>query len=535
MKKWLASLSVFIVILWMGVTLLAGIFGAISGGQDADCSAAATSSGTAAQAPEGTSVTEDQLVVAKKIQAVALEYGLDENKAYGAIGNAEQESSLMPPFVELNHLWSYWANANSVEDAVREIQKHGTKAEALFVNGFNSVIAAYGGGLSDEGYRGGSPDGSHWVGFGIWQWTGYNGVMPYFDWADANKKTKADIDSILLFAFSDSSEFFKPYTAEGDYYYKRLEKIKAMPAASSPAEGAAIWLNHYEYAGQAPGGGGLVHLDQRQQYATNWAVRLGKEKVDTDYGKSIISQANTMSAQKNSEKNTNNCGKSSSSAKGKGGHPYNHDYYWTAAFRTYNKARTIAAANFGFSTHNGIDVVADWGIAFSPKGEKGEIFSVYNGTVVGKSPGFGQILIKSEPADTGLDKPVVLEYTHLLIDGAYGNVQIGDKIEAGQRIGTEGDTGSPGLTHLHFGVLNADAVANGVNLWTGINLDEKNYGGSVDDPIIDPGLVLEGIEIGWFDTAAPNYLGDEFIQPNPLQIRVDGTTKEDPRLSGKGK
>lgn len=523
-----------LLLIWMGVTTLGGLFGSIAGGTNSSCNTSSKTS-IAKMEENSLSVSDEQLENAKKIRAVLKEDGLDDNKVWGAIGNAQQESSLLAPFTELTGLWNYWKDANNTQEAIEVVQKHGTKAEDIFVNGWSSVVSAYAsspvGGLAEDGYRGGSPDGSHWVGFGIWQWTGYNGVMPYFDWADDNNLTRADIDNILTFAVSDSSSYFKKYTAEGDFYYRRLQKIKDMPDPGSPAEGASLWFNYYEYEA----GGALSAAGGRSQYATDWAVRLGKEDIDKDYAKSILSKANTVSAQSNNSKNKSKCSSKSNSSKGKGGHPYNHDYYWTAAFRTYNKARTIRAANFGYSTHNGIDAVADWGIGFGPKGSTGEIFSVYNGTVVGKSPGFGQILVKSEPSDTELDKPVVLEYTHLLIDGAYNDIQVGDKVEAGQRLGTEGDTGSPGLHHLHFGVLNADAVANAVNLWSGVNLDENNYGGSVDDLIIDPGLVLEGIEVGWFDTGADNYLGDDFIQPTPLQIRVDGTTADDPRIAGKKK
>lgn len=533
MKKIIYFFMTFLLLIWIGVTSLGGLFGSIAGGTNSGCSTSSNKSITKTE--EGSlSVSDEQLENAKKIAAVLKEYGLDDNKVYGAVGNAQAESSLTSPFTEMMNFWDVWKDANNAKEAVDVIQKHGTKAEAIFVNGWGTVAGIWannGVSLDEATYRGGSPDGSHWVGFGIWQWTGYNGVMPYFDFTDENGLERVNIDNMLTFAVSDSSKYFEPYTAEGDFYYKRLEKIKAMPAAGSAAEGAGIWFNNYEFAGSGPS----VVAGARGQYATDWAVRLGKESLDMDYAKSILSKANTVSAQSNNSKNTSKCSSKNSSSKGKGGHPYNHDYYWTAAFRTYNKARTIAAANFGFTTHNGIDVVADWGIGFSPKGSTGEIFSVYNGTVVGKSPSYGQILVKSEPSDTELEKPVVLEYTHLLIDGAYNDVQVGDKITAGQRLGTEGDTGSPGLHHLHFGVLNAEAVANAVNLWSGVNLDEKNYGGSVDDLIIDPGLVLEGIEVGWFDTAADNYLGDDFIQPNPLQIRVDGTTADDPRLAGKKK
>lgn len=485
-----------------------------------------------------TDTLKEQLENAKKVAAVLEEYGLDKNKAYGAIGNAQQESSLMAPFIELNFLWKYWKDVDSVEDAEKAIQKHGSKAEGLFVNGWSSVLSAYGGGgLDESGYKGGSPDGSHWVGFGLWQWTGYNGVKPYFDFADANNLKRADIDTMLAFAVSDSSKYFKPYTAEGDYYFKRLEKIKKMPDATSPAEGADIWLNNYEYGGSAPSGG-FVHLSQRQQYATDWAVRLGKETLDTNYAKSILSIANTASAMSDNEANEDeeDCS-SGSSAKGDGGHPYVKDYYWTAAFRHYNKAGTIRASNFGTAYHNGVDLVADWSVAFGPKFNNKEIVSVFDGTVVGKSPGYGQILIKSEPKDTKLEKAVVLEYTHLLIDDEYASVQVGDNVKAGDVVGTEGDTGSPGLHHLHFGVLNAEAVASGKGLWHGAipNDTSNSYGSSVDNLIIDPSLVIEGLEVGWMDSGSDNYLGDGFIQPNPLKIRVDGKTAEDPRIKGKGK
>ncbi|MCQ9212411.1 MULTISPECIES: M23 family metallopeptidase [unclassified Streptococcus] len=525
------SVFLFFMIL---VSLLAG--GSNGSGNDCEhdgkIGEGSVSSQATVQGTVASFATEEQLTIAKKIVSVAVEYGLDENKAYGAVGNGEQESSLIPPFIELNHLWNYWANAKNTQEAVQEIQKHGSKAEDLFMNGWNSVLSAYGGGLDESGYRGGSPDGSHWVGFGVWQWTGYNGVKPYFDWADANNRTKADIDSILVFAFSDSSQFFKPYTAEGDFYFKRLEKIKNMPTASSPAEGATIWLDNYEYAGSAPRGG-WVHLEQRQQYATNWAVRLGKEKLDQEYAKSILSAANTASAQQNSLKNDSSCNASSESS-AKGGHPYAEDYYLTAAFQKYSQNKGIADVNTGNQWHNGIDLVGSWeeGLTVERKKNKG-IHSVLDGTIVGVSPAFGQLFVKSDKSITGLDDDIVLEYTHLEVDSVYNKWKIGDTVKAGEQIANEGDTGSSGLWHLHFGVLNADVYASGADLWRKLNSVASSYGSTSSSKIIDPGIVLEGIEVGWLDSQSSKYLGDEFLQPTPLKIRVDGKTAEDERIRAK--
>lgn len=476
-----------------------------------------TTSGTAEVTAQDLGTLQQQTEVARKIAAVLTEFGLDDNKVYGAIGNAQQESSLMEPFVELNFLWNYWKNANSVEEAKEEINKYGTRAEDLFKNGWGTIVSAYPRhNLDEAGYIGGDPDGGHWVGFGIWQWTGYSGVSPYFNWADANNLPRASIDSILAFAVSP----------ENKTYYPRLEKIRDMPTATSPAEGADIWLGHYEFADGRTASSGANEGHQRIQYATDWAVRLGKEKLDTDYAKSILSLANTSTAVGNAQKNKSGCRSGVSMADG--GHPYANDYYLTAAFQKYSKAGWLRDVNTGNDWHNGIDLVGDFyneGLLRARNQNRG-IHSVLDGVIVGISPGFGQIFIKSDTGTTGLKDDIVLEYTHLLVDDTYQKWKVGDVVKAGDHIANEGDTGSSGVWHLHFGVLNAAAFASGEDLWRSSNSDPSSYGSTTDSKIIDPGVVLDGIEVGWLDSQSSSYLGDEYIQPTPLQIRVDGTTAE---------
>ena len=143
------------------------------------------------------------------------------------------------------------------------------------------------------------------------------------------------------------------------------------------------------------------------------------------------------------------------------GHQNTMDYGWDIKIETYIPATKFENGKLlsegVFTKDKYIDV---WGIHaavdISPTGETTPIFSAYSGTIYKRiesdTNGGNKIIIKH----TFGDSKYYSVYLHL----KDLNVNEGDHVEKGTQIGAMGDTGSPGLTHLHFEVRTSSGMNN---------------------------------------------------------------------------
>lgn len=501
MKKLITALICLGLVISIGITLIAGIFGAVSGSQDSDCSTLPT--GNAKSTLSSSENNQDIFLsdeakeeIAWQTYSVLSEWGMPNNKAIGAVANGDAESGLNPAKVESDYVSSWQKFTVGSDEYWEAIRKNGGPTVELLFNRSWSEVAPQMKAGDEGGYVGSDPNGHHWLGFSMFQRTGYAGVKPYFDWTAEKGYDPVATDTVLLGLVSDLSDWYKKYTPQGDYYYKRVVRVRDDVLdgkdAATPADGAEIWLRFYEYeVGWNLSINSVMNLPHRQELATKWAVILGKKGVDKDYARSILSQADVKSAKSNSQKNNDPCGarKSSSGKVNATGHPYDVPYILASYFGFYGPSP-------GGGAHAGVDFN---GVPF---GEAHSIYNLLDGEVVsaggqGDSPsGFcvsiwqGEttaVIVKSENVG-GYDE-LWLNYWHLRTGST--TVKVGDKVVAGQELGIEGHTGCSTGQHLHL-----QATDKGPGYW--ISSDPSTS--------LDPSEFIAGLEKGNLDGYASNRL-----------------------------
>lgn len=446
---------------------------------------------------------EEKEEVAWQTYSVLMEWGLPQNKSIGAVANGDTESGLNPAKVESDYMSSWQKFAVGSDDYWNAIRKNGGPTVELLFNQPWSYVAPRMGAGDESGYIGSDPNGHHWLGFSLFQRTGYAGVKPYFDWAEEKGYDPVATDTVLLGVVSDLSEWYKKYTPQGDYYYKRVVRVRDDVLdgkdASTPAEGAEVWLRFYEYeAGWNLGINSVMNLPHRQEVATKWAVILGKKGVDKSYAKSILSKANISSSKKAAEanKSTDKCGKKKKSS-GKvnaTGHPYDVDYRLSGTWRRYQ----------GGGVHNGVDLTSTQpgspiinlldGVVVKagqiPEPNPGSWCPVgYNGTPTA-------VVVKSE--NVGDYGTVYVQYWHMQNNSHM--VEVGDKVVAGQELGLEGETGCASGVHLHLQANIVDPYG-------------ADYGKSSIPDVgnVDPAQFIEGLKEGDFDVDSSSRLSDGYL------------------------
>lgn len=213
----------------------------------------------------------------RRIHSVLSEWGLSDIQIAGVVGNGAQESGLDPRKFESDHVAG---GKYKTEENYNRVRNEGPLIENIF-GSWSTFASYYNGGLDEEGYRSGAPEGKHTLGIGVWQWTGA-GAMGLYKFAKDKNIDMWSLDTQLKFMLSSFSNKAS--------YYHRLEKFKSLKSAT-PEQAALDFLNYWEYeaGGFTANDGTHAHAEVRMQRAAYWYVKIKEMSTDKEYAKSILS------------------------------------------------------------------------------------------------------------------------------------------------------------------------------------------------------------------------------------------------------